>query len=87
MTYIGNRMTLYQNTAGTPPSPSSCINWRGGWTFGNNILEAVAKTGGAVTKLYAIPTNPFTDDIYYTIISVSLSFVTPLVVNFYSYYF
>ncbi|KAH6908531.1 WSC domain-containing protein [Coprinopsis sp. MPI-PUGE-AT-0042] len=68
----GNRMILYQNTAGTPPSTSSCINWRdvNGFSFGNNILEAVPKTGGgSVTRLYAIPTNPFTDPIYYTIIS------------------
>ncbi|PPR08007.1 hypothetical protein CVT24_003758 [Panaeolus cyanescens] len=64
----GNRMVLYQNSAATPPSSSSCINWRGNWW--NNILEAVPKTGGgSATRLYAIPTNPFTDPIYYTIIS------------------
>jgi hypothetical protein len=64
----GNRLVLYQNSAATPPSSSSCITWRGNWW--NNILEAVPKTGsGSATKLYAIPTNPFTDPIYYTIIS------------------
>lgn len=64
-----NRLVLYQNSAATPPSTSNCITWRGDWY--NNILEAVPKTGGgSATKLYAIPTNPFTDPIYYTIISV-----------------
>jgi len=71
----GNRMITYQNTVATPPSPSTCITWRGGFSFGNNVLEAVPKTGGGgVTKLYAIPTNPFTDDVYWTIISVSPTF-------------
>jgi hypothetical protein len=69
-----NRMVVYQNSAATPPSTSACINWREGFSFGNNVLYAIPKTSGAgaTTKLYAIPTNPFTDAIYYTIISVGL---------------
>ncbi|CAA7262884.1 unnamed protein product [Cyclocybe aegerita] len=65
----GNRMVLYENSAATPPSTDICITWRDGFSFGNNVLQAIPKTGGAVTKLFAIPTNPFTDPIYYTIIS------------------
>ncbi|KAF6764564.1 WSC domain-containing protein [Ephemerocybe angulata] len=67
----GNRMVIYQNSAATPPSTSACINWRDGFTFGNNVFYAVPKTLGAgpTTKLYAIPTNPFVDPIYYSIIS------------------
>ncbi|TFK18836.1 WSC-domain-containing protein [Coprinopsis marcescibilis] len=66
----GNRLVLYQNSAATPPSTSTCITWRDSFSFGNNILEAIPKTGsGPVTQLFSIPTNPFTDPIYYTIIS------------------
>ena len=74
----GNRMVVYTDTAGTPPSPSTCITWRDGFSWGNGILEAVDKTntGGGKTRLYAIPTNPFTDPIYYTIISVSAFLLT-----------
>lgn len=76
----GNRMVLYQNSAATPPSTSTCITWRDSFSFGNNILEAVPRPGGgAATKLFAIPTNPFTDPIYYTIISVSPS---PFISNY-----
>ncbi|KAJ3532718.1 hypothetical protein NMY22_g7626 [Coprinellus aureogranulatus] len=62
----GNRMVVYQDSAATPPSTSACINWRDGFSFGNNVLYAIPKTagGGPTTKLYAIPTNPFTDPIF-----------------------
>lgn len=70
----GNRMIVYENSAATPPSTSTCITWRDQWSFGNNVLRAVPKIPGTgpTTKLFAIPTNPFTDPIYYTIISVSV---------------
>lgn len=69
----GNRLVLYQNIAATPPSPDSCITWRGQHSFQNNVLYATPRNLWEVaptTKLYAIPTNPFTDPIFYSIISV-----------------
>lgn len=76
----GNRMVVYTDSSATPPSTSTCITWRDGWSWGNGVLEAVPKanTAGAKTKLFAIPTNPFTDPIYYSIISVSC-FLSPVV--------
>ncbi|KAH9484852.1 WSC domain-containing protein [Psilocybe cubensis] len=66
----GNRMLVYQDSTATPPSPNTCITWRDASSFINNVLQAVPKSGsGPITKLYAIPTNPFTDPLYYTIIS------------------
>ncbi|CAA7259321.1 unnamed protein product [Cyclocybe aegerita] len=57
------------SNAASPPSPDICISWRDRFSFQNNDLQAIPKTGGAITKLYAIPTNPRTDPIYYTIVS------------------
>ncbi|KAF8162716.1 WSC domain-containing protein [Crassisporium funariophilum] len=66
----GSRLALYQDTAATPPSPNTCITWRDGFSFGNNVLQAIPKSGlGTFTKLYAIAVNGFLDPIYYTIIS------------------
>ncbi|TFK25297.1 WSC-domain-containing protein [Coprinopsis marcescibilis] len=66
----GNRLVVYENTAATPPSVNNCIDWRHSFTFGNTRLQAIPKTGsGLPTNLFAIPTNPVTDPVFYRIIS------------------
>ncbi|KAH6871181.1 WSC domain-containing protein, partial [Coprinopsis sp. MPI-PUGE-AT-0042] len=67
----GNRLTLYENSAGIPPSPSACINWRDGWwSFANNILEAVPKVGGGgITRLFAVGVTVVENNISYHILS------------------
>ncbi|EAU89154.1 hypothetical protein CC1G_08561 [Coprinopsis cinerea okayama7 len=54
----GNRMVLYENTAATPPSPSSCIDWRIWTTFQNARMYAIPKSGsGSAEALYSIPSR------------------------------
>ncbi|KAH6909616.1 WSC domain-containing protein [Coprinopsis sp. MPI-PUGE-AT-0042] len=63
----GNRMTLYEDSAGAVRF--DCIDWRDGFALGN-ILEAVPKTGGKARRLYTAPTNPITDSVVYSVLSV-----------------
>ncbi|PPQ69508.1 hypothetical protein CVT24_001462 [Panaeolus cyanescens] len=64
----GNRMTLYQNSAATPPDPAQCITWRGTWW--NGYLRAVRRDGtGSPTPLWTFYTNPIIDAINYNIIT------------------
>ncbi|CAA7259322.1 unnamed protein product [Cyclocybe aegerita] len=48
----GNRLVLYQDSAAIVPSTDICITWRDVFSFQNNILQAIPKAGGAVTRLY-----------------------------------
>ncbi|KAH6900869.1 WSC domain-containing protein [Coprinopsis sp. MPI-PUGE-AT-0042] len=65
----GNRMTLYEDSAGPYPVRFECIDWRDGFALGN-ILEAVPKSGGKARRLYTAPTNPTTDPTVYSVLSV-----------------
>ncbi|TFK25289.1 hypothetical protein FA15DRAFT_668661 [Coprinopsis marcescibilis] len=70
-----NRMLLYENTEGVPPSPSDCINWRTPGTFAQNRLQAIPKSGvpwlnGAGTvNLRSISTNSPSDPTSFRVIT------------------
>lgn len=75
------RIQIYVNSAGSPPSPANCINWRGIYSFQNNILYTVPRTSTTPrTKLFNVRTNPLTDPNWYSIIAVS-SFLTSYVLS------
>ncbi|KAF9051933.1 WSC domain-containing protein [Panaeolus papilionaceus] len=64
------RIQIYVNSAGSPPSPANCINWRGIYSFQNNILYTVPRTSTTPrTKLFNVRTNPLTDPNWYSIIA------------------
>ncbi|KAF9044461.1 hypothetical protein BJ165DRAFT_1481344 [Panaeolus papilionaceus] len=66
----GDRLALYQNSAGIPPDPSQCITWRASVWAGR--LRAVNRDGtGSPIELWNYYINDVNDPVNYNIISVS----------------